>query len=74
MYDQDTRRSKLKPGQRVPVRITVPAGDTWQLWITGGPAPVAITVGPAATAQAKAPAVPNRTRAAAQRPVSNAFS
>jgi hypothetical protein len=40
IYDsvQDLRGEKVKPGQRVSVRITAPAGDTWQLWITGGPA------------------------------------
>ena len=41
-YDQDLER-KLRPGQRVPVQITAPAGDTWQLWITGGPAPAPAT-------------------------------
>jgi hypothetical protein len=37
-YDspQDLERDKLRPGQRVTVQITAPAGDTWQLWITGG--------------------------------------
>lgn len=28
----------FRPGQRVTARITAPARDTWQLWITGGPA------------------------------------
>ena len=39
-YDspQDLRSDKVRVGQPVSVRITVPAGDTWQLWITGGPA------------------------------------
>jgi hypothetical protein len=39
-YDsvQSIKEDKVKTGQRVSVRITVPAGDTWQLWITGGPA------------------------------------
>jgi hypothetical protein len=39
-YDsvQELRADNVKVGQRVSVRITVPAGDTWQLWITGGPA------------------------------------
>lgn len=35
---QDLERDKLKPGQRVSVRIAVPAGDAWRLWVTGGPA------------------------------------
>ena len=48
-YDQDTEHIKLKTGQRVPVRITAPAGDSWQLWITGGPAPVSINGTPATT-------------------------
>jgi hypothetical protein len=40
VYDsvQNIKEHKVKPGQRVSVRITVPAGDTWQLGITGGPA------------------------------------
>jgi hypothetical protein len=39
-YDsvQDLREFKVKPGQLVSVRVTAPAGDTWRLWITGGPA------------------------------------
>lgn len=45
-YDQDTGRSA---GQRVLVRVTAPAGDTWQLWITGGPAPVWMNGAPATT-------------------------
>jgi hypothetical protein len=38
-YDsvQGLRREKVTVGQRVIVRVTAPAGDTWQLWITGGP-------------------------------------
>jgi hypothetical protein len=43
IYDsgQDLSRDRIKAGQRVSVRITAPASDTWQLWITGGPAALA---------------------------------
>jgi hypothetical protein len=34
----DLERDNLRPGQRVSLRIAVPAGDTWRLWVTGGPA------------------------------------
>jgi hypothetical protein len=55
-YDQDTERSKLKTGQRVPVRITAPVGDTWQLWITVGPAPVWINSAPPPSHKPRHPA------------------
>ena len=35
---QDMARDRVKAGQRISVRVTAPAGDTWQLWITGGSA------------------------------------
>jgi hypothetical protein len=31
-------RDRVTAGQRISVRVTALAGDTWQLWITGGPA------------------------------------
>jgi hypothetical protein len=34
---QDLERDKVRPGQRVTVQVAAPAGDTGQLWITGGP-------------------------------------
>ena len=51
-YDsvQSLRDFKVKPGQRVSVRITAPTGDTWQLWITGGPASLTPDEPPAAIA------------------------
>ena len=33
---KDMEQGKLRPGQRVQVRVTAPPGDIWQLWITGG--------------------------------------
>jgi len=43
-YDsaQDLERDKVRMGQRVTVRITAPAGDAWQLWVTGGPTETSI--------------------------------
>jgi hypothetical protein len=35
---QGMARDRVKAGQRISVRVTAPAGDTWQLWITGGAA------------------------------------
>jgi hypothetical protein len=36
-------------------RTTVPAGDTWQIWITGGPAPQPLAAGCCSGAVAAVP-------------------
>lgn len=33
---KDLAHGKFTPGKQVTVRVTAPAGDSWQLWITGG--------------------------------------
>jgi hypothetical protein len=33
---KDLKLANFMPGKQVTVRVTAPAGDSWQLWITGG--------------------------------------
>jgi hypothetical protein len=33
---KDLKNGKFPPGKQVTVRVTAPAGDSWQLWITAG--------------------------------------
>jgi hypothetical protein len=32
---KDLHSGGLSPGKQVTLRVTAPAGDTWQLWVTG---------------------------------------
>ncbi|HTR94747.1 MAG TPA: hypothetical protein VMI73_23705 [Trebonia sp.] len=32
---RDMQRGRFSPGERMTLRVSAPAGDTWQLWVTG---------------------------------------